>query len=700
MKKHLDSLSFIGRLLITASIAILVAGAVMLFVSAHQEVADIRDDMSLELQDELESLPTALAETVVIGDYATLQQQLDHYAKRPMVSSVRFTDASGAVLFSYEPHELAKAPLWFFGFFGVSNIVGEAPLIVGGRYYGKLHLTLGGNRFANRAWFHLLSHMSILLLAVSLDFIGIWLILRSGLASLKRLEEASMLMATGNLKVSLKKTGSPEFRRVIEAFNYMAEAVRTNQTTMQELVTLQQQTAMVISQLSQRLSLAADAAQIGVWDYLISEDKLIWDSWMLNLYGVSEADFGGAYASWQNGLHPDDRLRCDDEIKQALRGENEFKSEFRVIWPTGEERYITAAAKVIRSADGEPQRMIGINYDITERHLAVARLKDRTEELNTIFSLSPDGLVSFDQSGRVTYVNSVFLKMTGLHEAIIAGASETIFDEAMCSICVTQARFPGMARLRETSATINAAPAGKTENENRYLIELAGPTRKTIEVGYRASKTKTVSQILYLRDVTHETEVDRMKSEFLSSAAHELRTPMASIFGFAELLLVQSVDEETKRDLLTTIYQQAELMAQIINELLDLARIESQQRKDFVFENLSLVDVVNMSISGYKLPKGRAAPVVECQTVSTDVIADSSKLQQVVTNLLSNAYKYSAVGSEVNIRYQTNKIGNAGMIGFEVRDHGIGMTTKQVSRVFERFFEQTLQAKCRAPGWV
>ena len=123
----------------------------------------------------------------------------------------------------------------------------------------------------------------------------------------------------------------------------------------------------MISNLNNRLSLAADSAQIGVWDWLVPENQLIWDKWMYVLYGVREEDFSSSYQAWQNGLHPDDKARGDEEISLALRGEREFNSEFRVVWPSGEVRHIKANALVLRDAVGIPFRMIGVNYDITER---------------------------------------------------------------------------------------------------------------------------------------------------------------------------------------------------------------------------------------------------------------------------------------------------------------------------------------------
>ena len=136
-----------------------------------------------------------------------------------------------------------------------------------------------------------------------------------------------------------------------------------------------------IGQLNQRFSLAADSAQIGVWDYFPLENRLVWDKWMYALYGVREKDFSGAYEAWESGVHQDDKVRGDQEMSMALRGEKDFDTEFRVVRPSGEVRYIKAVAIVQRDPDGKPLRMTGINYDITERKMIEAQLAAAHEAL-------------------------------------------------------------------------------------------------------------------------------------------------------------------------------------------------------------------------------------------------------------------------------------------------------------------------------
>ena len=120
----------------------------------------------------------------------------------------------------------------------------------------------------------------------------------------------------------------------------------------------------------QRLSLATIAGKIGIWDWNVENDELIWDNSMYSLYGIRKEDFGGAYDAWSRTLHPDDRQFAEGEIQAALRGEREYASEFRIVQPDGTIRIIKAVSQTIRDRDGKPLRMIGTNIDITDRKRA------------------------------------------------------------------------------------------------------------------------------------------------------------------------------------------------------------------------------------------------------------------------------------------------------------------------------------------
>jgi signal transduction histidine kinase len=221
-----SQLTLTARLLAISSIALLGAGAAILLLATRQAAEEAHIDLSNELAEELVTLPDTLAETVVIGDFASLQQQLDRYATRPDVINVSFTDNSGKFLQSNDKPQAAQAPDWFLKALAYEDVAGTATINVGGRAYGTIGITLSAQGPANRTWQRLGGQVLVLLLALVLDFFAIWWILRSGLAPLKRLQSGAEAIAGGALETRLAIEGSPELRALITSFNGMATVIQ------------------------------------------------------------------------------------------------------------------------------------------------------------------------------------------------------------------------------------------------------------------------------------------------------------------------------------------------------------------------------------------------------------------------------------------------------------------------------------------
>jgi PAS domain S-box-containing protein len=334
--------------------------------------------------------------------------------------------------------------------------------------------------------------------------------------------------------------------------------------------------------------------------------------------------------------------------------------------------------------------IVGNRIDITASKASEALVLEHSAQLNAIFALSPDGFVSFDERHCVKYVSPAFSRLTGLSEAHVLGVDESKFSHLLAALCTPELSFPGIAQLRLPLHTAH-------EVAQRQMIELAASAninRCVLAVEFRESQAHHVSQILYLRDVTHEAEVDRLKSEFLSTAAHELRTPMASIYGFAEVLLTQDVSNDDRNEFLGIIFKQSALMASILNELLDLARIEARRGKDFVMERVTARDLVDEVVSSFRLPPGRTAPIIETPDQPLMFVADRKKALQVVLNVLSNAYKYSMPPGSVRISITPQ----LGQVALRISDCGIGMTPSQISKVCERFYRADASGKVPGTG--
>lgn len=426
-----------------------------------------------------------------------------------------------------------------------------------------------------------------------------------------------------------------------------------------------------------RLRYVLDATGEGIWDWNIATGVVTHNSRWCQIVGLDMEHLQHPLTFFAALLHKDDRGAVMQRLQKCLDGEGRYRSEHRMRLNDGRVVWVLDRGDVVeRDAAGAPLRMVGSFTDISERKADELALSVRTELLNAIFQLSPDGFVSFDAERRVNYVSPAFVNLTGLEVATLIGTTEQGFSDMLAQLCLPTGKFTGVQRLRENAAT--------ARDDEREVIELALPARRMLDVNLRLSVSGAVSQILYFRDVTHETEVDQMKSHFLSTAAHELRTPMASIYGFAEVLLTQDLDEDSRKEFTGIIFRQSKLMASILNELLDLARIEARRGKDFELVSTDVTALVLETVREFRPPTGRQLPVIHSPTEIRNITVDRKKTQQAILNVLSNAYKYSGNGETVEIFIEPASTAN--MMAIRTVDRGIGMNPEQVKRVTERFF--------------
>ncbi|MEI7661036.1 MAG: CHASE domain-containing protein [Bacteroidota bacterium] len=130
-----------------------------------------------------------------------------------------------------------------------------------------------------------------------------------------------------------------------------------------------------------RLRLAANAGNIGIWDWDVAQNKLAWDKSMYSLYGITEEDFGGVFETWVKTVHPEDRGFAQREIMAAIKGERKSEIEFRIVRPDGDLRIIRSSSQIIRDKDGKALRMIGTNIDITGLKMAELKIEEKNREL-------------------------------------------------------------------------------------------------------------------------------------------------------------------------------------------------------------------------------------------------------------------------------------------------------------------------------
>lgn len=448
---------------------------------------------------------------------------------------------------------------------------------------------------------------------------------------------------------------------------------------------------IALAEAEMRWSLAMRGANDGVWDWNLNTNRVFFSDRWKSMLGYENTEIGDDPEEWKSRVHPEDYQRSLDLLQAHLRGETEFyNNEHRLRCKDGSYKWILARGKAFINEQGAPIRITGSHTDISEKKRSEAIITDRTQQLDAIFSLSPDGFVSFDQSHQFKYANPAFLQLTNLEADMLKGLDEEGFSNLLAERCKPESRFIGISALKAELLDDNQDDGADHKHigtGGAQIIEMAGFGNRLLKISLLISKAETVSEILYVRDVTYEVEVSRIKSEFLSTAAHELRTPMSSIFGYSELLLAKRFSDEQQREFHEIIHKQAALVSEILNELLDLQRIESRRGKDFVLKRLDIAELVAETVTMYKVPFGRKAPIINMQKGQAFIRADHGKMIQVMNNVLSNAYKYSPDGGDVEMNVLTaDDPVKKGLIGIQIKDHGIGMTEQQLARVCERFY--------------
>lgn len=364
-----------------------------------------------------------------------------------------------------------------------------------------------------------------------------------------------------------------------------------------------------------------------------------------------------------------------DELRSAVRERRTATVVLRNYRKDGSLFFNELAIAPVAAADGSVRHYVGILNDVTERERSRMAIAERSARLNAVFELSPDGFVVFDSAGRLVYSNRAFMAMTGWAEPD---------ENGPITLAEFDSRFARLCDPLQPVRSLSEVLAGHDGSAD--TLHLALPERRVLARDVRGQIDGQGETILFLRDVTRETEVDRMKSEFLTTAAHELRTPMVSVYGFTELLLNRPVSEVRRRDMLETIHRQSELLINMVNELLDLARIEARQGKDLKRASCGLGLLVEQAAATFAEKGGAERLSVNLAHADARLKVDAEKILRAFTNVLSNAFKYSRSGTKVTVDTVTGTIRDEPAVGLRVADHGCGMTPVQTARVCERFY--------------
>ena len=486
---------------------------------------------------------------------------------------------------------------------------------------------------------------------------------------------------TGLLNISLVRDGQGQPRYFVAQIQDITERKRAS--------------ALLIES-QQRLALATESAHIGIWDWDLATNKLVWDRQMYELYGIREQDFSGAYDAWQKGLHPDDRDRAEADINAAVHGVDGFHVEFRVLWPNGEVRHIEAHALVKPAADGSPAHMIGVNWDITARKQAEHALVESNEKFHQLADNITDSF----------WIRSPDL--TQVH--YISPAFERIWGRTVESLYANPGQWTDFI-LPEDRERVLAAFAALTAETPSLDIEYRivrpdGEIRWVRVRGFqvRDAEKKLIRHIGIATDITERKriEVQLFQSQKMETVgklaggiAHEFNSIMTAIIGQSELLLVDLSAKNPLRQNAVEIRRAADRAAALTRQLLAYGRKQILQ-PELLDLNVVLVGMENTlrHLMG-EASDVRIAPTAELGAVKVD----AGQIEQVIMNIGMNAADAMPNGGKLTLetanvsfdqesvdRYPDLKPGDYVMLA--ITDTGVGMSEEVKARVRAILFHQ------------
>ncbi len=313
---------------------------------------------------------------------------------------------------------------------------------------------------------------------------------------------------------------------------------------------------------------------------------------------------------------------------------------------------------------------------IIERERLEGALRTSEERYRRLFDQIDDAIVIHDLEGNILDVNEATCQHLGYSRDELLRMKTHQIDAPELA-----AGFAGRLRQQITDGKLSHIQGVHVTSAGR-LIDM---DINSIVIAYN----RQPAVLAVCRDISEQKRIERdlrdlvqLKTEFLSTAAHELRTPLASLVGFSELLLTREIAADRAKHFMQIIHEQSINLRRIIDSLLDISRLESKQALALNVQRFNMLELITQTQAYFSevLPKYRFH--IDGSDAPPSIMGDPFRLGQVFQNLLSNAIKYSPNGGEIIIRTQVI----SDFLQVSIQDHGIGMTPQQQAHLFERFY--------------
>lgn len=421
--------------------------------------------------------------------------------------------------------------------------------------------------------------------------------------------------------------------------------------------------------------------------------------------GYAPEDFlNNTKLSYNDIIHPDFQQMCWDHIQECTAKREPFQHEYRIILPNGQsDHWVWEQGRGIFSESGQLLYLEGFITDITQRKKAEEEIREKEVQYRNLANSGLALIWTSNTEKLRTFFNEPWLKYTGrtMEEEYGNGWTEGVhpddYDHCLNTyVTAFDKREPFVMEYRMKHHS----------GEYRWILDMGTPNFNSngefvgfIGHCFDISERKRMEDDLIIAKERAE-ESDRLKSAFLANMSHEIRTPMNGILGFAEILKEPDLTGEEQQDYIEIIQNSGKRMLNIINDIIDISKIEAGLMKTEIMET-NINEQINYMYTFFKPEVEAKGMKISFHTSlpSSEAIikTDKEKLYAILTNLLKNAIKYSDEGS-IDFGYILKSDNKRGELEFYVKDTGIGIPKERQEAIFERFIQADIEDKKARQG--
>ncbi len=454
---------------------------------------------------------------------------------------------------------------------------------------------------------------------------------------------------------------------------------------------------LALRQSEERLRLALWGGCMGTWEWRMDTGQVIWSPELEEIHGREPGTFEGTLEAMQREVHPDDRGRVTAAIEQVLSEGGEYRVEYRVIRSDGSIQWLEGRGAVHTEPDGQSRRLVGVCMNITERK----QFEEESVRLAAIVQSSDDAILSKSLDGTILSWNRGAERIYGYRaeEAIGRPVSFLVPPDRLDEFPAIMERIT-RGECIEHCETVRQRKDGQCidiwlsispiKDSQGTVIGAAAVARDITE------RKKAEREMREAREAAERA--NRMQSQFLANMSHELRTPMNSILGMLQLALSDELRSEM-RGWLNTAKSSADSLLVLLNDLLDVSKIDAGKLtiESEPFRLRESLDDAIRSLAPRAFEKGLELVCDVEPEVPDEVIGDVFRLRQVLTNLITNAVKFTDRG-EVAVTVEREDDAGVPLIQFAVSDTGTGISAEDLNRIFEPFIQSDATAEQHQGG--